>query len=84
MCGLKALVFIGKETKKKNIKRIKLTTSPDKQKKVTKNCSKNVRISSQLQWFVNYEMVRTNSKELKKKTKKITFYTTSFSKTTPS
>lgn len=48
MCGLKKkLVFTGKKTKK-NIKRIKLATSPDKQKKVPKNCYKNVRIFRQI------------------------------------
>lgn len=62
MCGLKTLVFTGKETIK-NIKPIKLTTSPDKQKKVPKNCYKNVRIFRQIQ-FVDYEMIRTNWKEL--------------------
>lgn len=55
-------MFTGIKTK---IKRIKIKNSPNKQKKVPKYCYKNVRISRQIRWFVDYKMVRvrTNLKE---------------------
>lgn len=75
-------MFTGIKTK---IKRIKIKISPNKQKKVPNYCYKNVRISRQIRWFVDYKMVRvrTNLKELKK-TKKLLYFTISFSKTSPS
>lgn len=39
----------------REINRLKTTVSPDKKKKVPKNCYKNV--TRQIQWFVDYEMV---------------------------
>lgn len=49
-------------------------TSPEKQKKVPKNWYKNVRISRQIQWFIDYEMVRTNLNNKKNKEIIIFYY----------